>query len=86
MSSATVDAEELRRFFSLERDRQTAAILSVEGRQHPVQVYYSIGSCVGTRTTDLEGGGGNRDFLFGTSRERECRLCAQSFMRICFTI
>ena len=57
MSSATVDAEELRRFFSLERDRQTAAILSVEGRQHPVQVYYSIGSCVGTRTTDLEGGG-----------------------------
>ncbi|XP_043241834.1 probable ATP-dependent RNA helicase DHX35 [Amphibalanus amphitrite] len=42
VSSATVDAEELRRFFSLDGDRPSATILSVDGRQHPVEVYYSL--------------------------------------------
>ncbi|XP_001605302.1 probable ATP-dependent RNA helicase DHX35 [Nasonia vitripennis] len=46
VSSATVDAEELRDFFntnsaSQNRDEDTATILSVEGRLYPIDIYYS---------------------------------------------
>ena len=43
VASATMDADELRRYFNLggPRSPATAAILSLEGRSHPVRVYYS---------------------------------------------
>ncbi|CAG0921664.1 unnamed protein product [Notodromas monacha] len=43
ISSATMDAEDLRKYFDLSKPsepKQTAAILSVEGRTYPVRAYY----------------------------------------------
>jgi ATP-dependent RNA helicase DDX35 len=43
VASATMDADELRKYFDLAGPRSptTAAILSLEGRSHPVRVYYA---------------------------------------------
>ena len=46
VSSATMDAEELRNFFntnssSKNRAEDTATILSVEGRLYPISIYYA---------------------------------------------
>jgi hypothetical protein len=43
VSSATVDAEQLRVFFSSGKEDKSAAILSVEGRLYPVAVNYVLG-------------------------------------------
>jgi HrpA-like RNA helicase len=43
VSSATVDAEQLKAFFSSGKDEETAAIFSVQGRLYPVNVHYLIG-------------------------------------------
>jgi len=44
VSSATVDAEQLKFFFSNGKDDKSAAILSVEGRLYSVSVNYVIGN------------------------------------------
>ncbi|TKR77725.1 hypothetical protein L596_018643 [Steinernema carpocapsae] len=48
ISSATLDAELFRDFFELntssDREKDTATIISVEGRMHPVAVYYTKNS------------------------------------------
>lgn len=50
VSSATVDAEELQRFFNLsdkgsrkDKDKDTSVILSVSGRTYQLEICFSIG-------------------------------------------
>ncbi|XP_050702353.1 probable ATP-dependent RNA helicase DHX35 [Eriocheir sinensis] len=47
VSSATLDAEQLYRFFNrndtADRAKDTAAVLAVEGRAYPVEVFYLEG-------------------------------------------
>lgn len=50
VSSATVDAEELKLFFELKskkskdrKTKETSVILSVSGRTYPIEICFSIG-------------------------------------------
>lgn len=47
ISSATVDADQLYNFFNFnttsKREKDTAAVISVEGRTHPVDIFYMEG-------------------------------------------
>lgn len=48
VTSATMDAEKLRDFFNInskdkEKSKNSAVIMSVEGRLHPVTIYYVKG-------------------------------------------
>lgn len=48
MASATVDAKELQQFFnnnlSDDKKKDTAVIMSVQGRQFPVDIFYVAGT------------------------------------------
>lgn len=47
MASATLDAKELQQFFNNnttgDSKKDTSVIMSVEGRQFPVEIYYAAG-------------------------------------------
>jgi HrpA-like RNA helicase len=40
-----VDAEQLKNFFTSDKNKDSAVIMSVQGRLYPVDVHYVIGEC-----------------------------------------